>query len=225
MLLITFEGIDGCGKSTQVRLLDEYLRKRSCETLCVREPGGNDVSERIRSLLLDGDLHVEPMAELLLFSAARAQLVAQRIRPALQAGRVVLCDRFYDSTTAYQGAGRNVADPQWLRGLHARVTGGLVPDRTYLVEVDAATAQRRRRAAGAPDDRMEASDEAFYERVAAAYARLAADEPDRFVRLDGTQSIEALHARICDDVDALLAKRDADVTAGTAISGDGSSDD
>jgi len=114
MLLLTFEGIDGSGKSTQARLLDERLREEGYETLLVREPGGTAFSERVRSLLLDPSLNVQPFAELLLFSAARAQLVAERIRPALEAGRIVICDRFYDSTTAYQGAGRGVAEPAWL---------------------------------------------------------------------------------------------------------------
>jgi dTMP kinase len=204
MFLITFEGIDGSGKSTQARLLDEHLREQGRETLLVREPGGTDLSERVRSMLLDGDVNVRPMAELLLFSAARAQLVDARIRPALDEGRIVLCDRFYDSTTAYQGAGRGIVDPEWLQGLHRRVTGGLVPDRTYLVELDPETARRRRRSSDRDDDRMEAAEEGFYDRVATAYAHLADAEPDRFVRLDGTASIDALHRQIRDDVRALM---------------------
>ena len=217
MLLLTFEGIDGSGKSTQARLLDERLREEGYETLLVREPGGTAFSERVRSLLLDPSLNVQPFAELLLFSAARAQLVAERIRPALEAGRIVICDRFYDSTTAYQGAGRGVAEPAWLQSFHRRVTGDLEPDRTYLVEVDVDTARRRRDAGDAANDRMEAAGPAFYERVGRAYADLAEAHPERIRRLDGRRSIDELEATIWEDVRALLDAED-----GTAISGAGS---
>lgn len=221
MVLLTFEGIDGSGKSTQARLLTEYLEGEGYEPLLVREPGGPDVSERIRSVLLDSSLDIQPITEMLLFSAARAQLVAEHIRPALQEGRIVICDRFYDSTTAYQGHGRGVADPAWLHSFHQRVTNGLVPDRTYLVEVDAETA-RERRAAGEDDpadDRMEAAGEGFYERVIEGYAELAETHADRFVRLDGHQSIDSVHASIRRDVESLVGGR-----RGTPHSGTGSSD-
>jgi len=207
MLLLTFEGIDGSGKSTQARLLDEHLRANGYETLLVREPGGTELSEQIRSILLEPDLNVHPMAELLLFSAARTQLIAERIRPALEAGRIVICDRFYDSTTAYQGAGRGVSrqlSGEWLQSFHRRVTDGLVPDRTYLVELDPDTARVRRDEDGAVGDRMEAEDEDFYHRVAAAYDTLADEHPTRIRRLDGHRSIDALHATIRADVATLL---------------------
>mgnify|MGYP006281330589 CR=1 FL=1 len=206
MLLLTFEGIDGSGKSTQARLLDEHLQEEGYETLRVREPGGTELSERVRALLLEPTLNVQPFAELLLFSAARAQLVAERIRPALEAGHIVICDRFYDSTTAYQGAGRGVAEPEWLQSFHRRVTGDLVPDRTYLVEIDPETAEARRAEGDAPDDRMETAGGAFYERVTRAYADLADENPERFLRLDGHRSIEALHDAVWADVEALLAE-------------------
>jgi len=204
MLLISFEGIDGSGKSTQARLLRDHLEAQGRRTRLVREPGGTKLSEQVREMLLSHALDVRPMAELLLFSAARAQLVDETIRPALDAGDVVVCDRFYDSTTAYQGAGRGIADPEWLRGLHDRVTGGLVPDRTYLVALDPKTARARRRSANEDDDRMEAATEDFYARVSDAYHRLAKDEPDRFLVLDGTRSIEALQQIIRDDAIQLL---------------------
>ena len=219
MLLLTFEGIDGSGKSTQARRLNEHLQERGHETLLVREPGGTELSEEVRSVLLKPSLNVHPMAELLLFSAARTQLVTERIRPALEAGRIVICDRFYDSTTAYQGAGRDVADPEWLQSFHHRVTDGLVPDRTYLVDLDPATARARRTEADAAGDRMEAEDEAFYRRVAAAYDTLADEHPARIHRLDGRRSIEALHAEIRADVEALL-----DAPPGTPHAATGSSD-
>lgn len=209
MLLLTFEGIDGSGKSTQAHLLAEALREDGYDPLLVREPGGTAFSERVRSLLLDPSFNVDPFAELLLFSAARAQLVAERIRPALAEGRVVICDRFYDSTTAYQGAGRGVAEPAWLASFHERVTDHLVPDRTFLVEVDVATARARRADDGDDSDRMEEAGGAFYERVVEAYGTLAEEYPDRIQRLDGTRSIDDLHQHIRAEVATLLSAADA----------------
>ncbi len=206
-MLITFEGIDGSGKSTQAQKLWERLRKEGRDPLLVREPGGTKLSERVRDLLLDRALHVAPFAELLLFSAARAQLVAERIRPALEHERTVICDRFYDSTTAYQGAGRQLGDLAWLHDFNRRVTGGLVPHRTYLLDLEPATALARRANRHAElatrDDRMEAAGIAFQQRVAAAYQILARDEPARFLPLDGARSAEVLHAQIWDDFQRL----------------------
>lgn len=201
MILLSFEGIDGCGKSTQAQLLVERLREAGREVLPVREPGGAEVSEQVRRLLLDPELSITPRAELLLFSAARAQLVEERIRPALKKGMIVVCDRFYDSTTAYQGAGRGVAAPEWLQAFNAFVTGGLIPARTYLVDVPVAVARDRLPPAG---DRMESGDAAFYERVAAGYRALAAQEPERIVRVDGTRTVEELQRTIWKDVASLM---------------------
>lgn len=153
-------------------------------------------------MLLDPALHIAPVAELLLFSAARAQLVTERIRPALESGHVVLCDRFYDSTTAYQGAGRHVADTEWIASLHKVATGGLVPDRTYWIDISRETADRRMGAN--PRDRMEIEESAFYDRVAACYERLASDEPARFFRIDGEQRMEDVHAAIWKDMAGIL---------------------
>jgi dTMP kinase len=200
-MLITFEGIDGSGKSTQARLLVGHFERRGRRPLLVREPGGTELSERVRALLLDPAAHVTPRAELLLFSAARAQLVAETVRPALAEGRVVIADRFYDSTTAYQGAGRELADPGWLREFHAFVTGGLAPDRTYYIDVSVATAAARR---GRDRDRMEGAGTAFFERVRAAYRSIADAEPDRIVVLDGQKSVEELHGEIVNDVEATV---------------------
>lgn len=201
-MLFTFEGIDGSGKSSQISLLEARLRASGRKVLAFREPGGTEISESVRSILLDPDLHVGPVAEMLLFSAARAQLVAERIRPALESGRVVLCDRFYDSTTAYQGAGRGIADPDWIISLHRVVTGGLVPDRTYWIDISPKSAQRRM--GDMPRDRMEIEDEAFYGRVADCYRQLAADEPQRFVRVDGEQSIDDVQKAIWSDMRTVL---------------------
>ena len=204
-MLITFEGIDGSGKSTQARLLVERLEAAGRSPLLVREPGGTPLGEQVRALLLDPAFAIVPVAELCLFSAARAQLVAARIRPALEAGGLVVCDRFYDSTTAYQGAGRELYDLAWLQDFNRRVTGGLGPDRTYLVELDVAAAQARR--TGQAADRMEQADAAFYRRVAAAYAALAEAAPDRFHRLDGALPPEVLHEQVWADFQARAAAR------------------
>ena len=215
MLLLTFEGIDGSGKSTQARRLTAFLREEGRDPLLVREPGGTELSEQLRTVLLDTRSNMHPMAELLLFSAARTQLVAERIRPALEAGRIVICDRFYDSTTAYQGAGRRVADPAWLQSFHRRVTDGLVPDRTFLVALAPERAQERREANEEPADRMEAEADAFHERVAAAYETLAREHPQRIQRLDGRRSVEALQATIRADVEAPLRARPGTSAAST----------
>lgn len=213
MILVTFEGIDGSGKSTQAQRLVDRLTKKGYGVVQFREPGGSALSERIRSILLDATLSIGALPELLLFSAARAQLVEERIRPALAAGTIVVCDRFYDSTTAYQGAGRRVAEWDWLRAFNGRVTGGLEPDRTYLMAL-APEEARRRQNERAKADRMEQSDHAFYRRVAEAYDRLAADEPGRILRLDGARSVEALAEEVWADIQVLL-----DGLQGTARSG------
>ncbi|WP_022836242.1 dTMP kinase [Salisaeta longa] len=202
-MLISFEGIDGSGKSTQVQRLVQRLQAEGHDPLVVREPGGTPISERIRTLLLDESSDIVPKAELLLFSAARAQLVEQRIRPALAAGRLVVCDRFYDSSTAYQGGGRALFDEDWLEDFHRHVTGGLTPHRTYWLALPPDAARARR--AHTPD-RMEAAANGFQARVAAAYERLAQRHPARIKRLDATRPPEALHKAIWRDVCALLAR-------------------
>lgn len=210
-MLITFEGIDGSGKSTQARLLVERLEEEGYHALMVREPGGTDLSEGVRRLLLDPSLRIDPMAELLLFSAARAQLVSERIRPALAEGQIVVCDRFYDSTTAYQGAGRGIAETGWLHTFNQRVTAGIVPDRTYYIAVPLAVAQARRterlRQPDHTDDRMEDAGDAFYLRVIDAYTRLAEAEPARIRHLDGEQAVERLHHSIWADLEDRLVEQ------------------
>lgn len=204
-LLITFEGIDGSGKSTQARMLEEHLRGEGRSVRLVREPGGPPLAERIRSLLLSHDVEISPFAELLLFSAARAQLVRETIQPALKAGVVVICDRFYDSTTAYQGAGRGLADPAWLHDFHQHVTEGLMPDRTYLIDVSVAVASGRRSGRNEDEaDRMESGGDDFFERVRAAYLHLAEREPTRVLVLDGTLPVDTLHKQIVEDLERLM---------------------
>jgi dTMP kinase len=193
-MFISFEGIDGCGKSTQVRLLDEYLRASGVATLLVREPGNTPISETIRALLLDAkNTAMTNRTELLLFSAARAQVVEATIRPALAQGIVVICDRFADSTIAYQGFGRgnDIADIE--RCTHV-ATGGLKPDRTFFLDVPIAEAKAR--CSDKSPDRMESAGDAFFERVRDGYRWLAEQEPERVLRLDAQRSPEALHEEI-----------------------------
>ena len=223
MIFVTIEGVDGAGKSTQARRLVNRLGDEEYDAVLFREPGGAPLSDHIRSILLRSDFAIDPLPELLLFSAARAQLVEECIRPALADGKVVVCDRFYDSTTAYQGAGRRIADADRISSLNEWVTGRLRPDRTWLLSIPPEEALRRRaqrsqplledpsvppeQALRAGPDRMEQSGQAFYERVATAFDELAASEPDRIVRLDGTLSEEELAERIWHDVRDLLAQR------------------
>ena len=205
-MLVTFEGIDGCGKSTQAQLLADRLEQNGYQVRLFREPGGTDLSEQVRAMLLDPDLDIRPLPELLLFSAARAQLVETSIRPSLDEGAVVICDRFYDSTTAYQGAGRAVADVDWVKEFNAHVTGGLVPDRTYYIAIDPSSALSRRKGRSDPRDRMEQGDAAFFGRITRAYDALASDEPDRILRLDGRQPIEDLHDAIWSDFQEVVRR-------------------
>ena len=208
-MFLTFEGIDGSGKSTQARLLVEHLREVGHQAILIREPGGTPLSERIRDVLLDTSLSIEPFAELLLFSAARRQVVVERIRPALDSGKIVVCDRFFDSTSAYQGGGRGLFEQDWLDAFNQVVTGGLIPDRTYWIDVDPEVGLKRRasrpghQGVGAPD-RMEEPGLPFQREVAAAYARLASREADRILRLDGEQDVEDVHLLIWRDLEGFF---------------------
>jgi dTMP kinase len=177
--LITVEGVDGAGKTTLV----EGLAAALPHAVVLREPGGVPLAERVRAVVKDPDLRVDARAEALLYAAARAQLVRERLRPLLGAGRLVLLDRFVDSSLAYQGAGRGLG-VQGVRELNAFATGGLTPARTLLLRVDAATRRKRLGIRGGDADRLEREGEAFFARVAAAYDALAAAEPGRWVVLD-----------------------------------------
>lgn len=186
-IFITLEGADGCGKSTQAALLADAIEAEGHEVVRLREPGGTPVSEKIRSLVLDPDnADMCPECELLLFEASRAQLVRQVIEPALARGAVVLCDRFYDSTYAYQAAGRSL-DERGIRAANSLGSCGLVPDRTIVLDMDTDSALVRATVEGA--DRMEAEGVAFQRRVREGYLRLVEAEPGRVRRVDaaGTQ--------------------------------------
>jgi dTMP kinase len=199
-MLITFEGIDYSGKTTQANLLVDRLKESGRDVLFLREPGGTPVSEKIRAILLDKrNLDLNSRAELLLFSAARTQLVRQVILPALERRTVVVCDRFYDSTTAYQGYGRGI-DLADIRVINRIATFGITPDRTYLVDVGLDEIARRRAASGLGPDRMESEGREFFDRVRRGYLALAADEPVRISVIDGSASVEQIHDRVWDDV-------------------------
>jgi dTMP kinase len=181
--LITIEGLDGTGKTTLADALVDALRSDGHDVALLREPGGVELSERIRALVKDPALEVDPRAEALLYAAARAQLVAQRVEPALAAGTWVLLDRFVDSSLAYQGVGRALGI-EAVRDVNAFATGGLRPDRTLLLRADPATRAARQAVRGEAPDRLEREDGAFFDAIAGAYDALAAGEPERFRVLD-----------------------------------------
>jgi dTMP kinase len=199
--LITIEGLDGAGKSTLALGLHAALGERGVRVELLREPGGAPLSERIRALVMDPALAVHPRAEALLYAAARAQLVRERLRPSLDAGVLVLLDRFLDSSLAYQGAGRELGvEP--IRAINLFATDSLLPDRTLLLRIAPADGRARQDARAATPDRLEREDEAFFVRIAAAYDELARAEPERFHVLDASLPPTRVLA------DALLAIED-----------------
>ncbi len=183
----TIEGPDGSGKSTQARLLADHLASQGYDVLFTREPGGTEIGDQIRRVIMSLDnKRMSPQAEFLLFSASRAQLVRDVIQPKLAAGGVVVCDRFYDSSLAYQGYGHQL-DLDQLRSVTQFVTGGLVPDLTLLLDLPSEEGLNRRKEAGLWN-RLDDYDLAFHERVRAGYLRLAQAEPQRWVVIDATRS-------------------------------------
>jgi len=178
---ISFEGIDGSGKSTQLRLLAEFLRLQGRDVVVTREPGGTPLGLRLRAALLDAQEHVDPLTELLVFAADRAQHVRVLLRPALTAGQIVLSDRYADATVAYQGAGRGFA-PALISEIVQLATEGLKPDLTLLFDLsvaDCAARTKRRADRNEPGDRLDAEDVEFHTRVRQAYLDIAVAEPDR----------------------------------------------
>lgn len=211
-LFITFEGTEGGGKSTQIQLLAEKLRELGHTVRTLREPGGTPVGEEIRHLLKHSDANhaMTSEAELLLMNASRAQIVREVIRPALAAGEIVLCDRFYDSTTAYQGYGRQLNLTQ-VRTVVDFAVGDTRPDLTLLLSVPLAVSEARRaarqQATGPVRDRMEEADRAFFERVEEGFNLIAKNEPDRIKVIDATQEIAAVSAAIWETVSPLLTAK------------------
>ena len=190
--LITFEGVEGSGKSTQLELLRRVLEGRGREVVVTREPGGTPTGERVRSVLLDPAVELHPRAEALLFAAARAELVEAVIRPALERGAVVLCDRYLDSSLAYQGAARGLGQGP-VEEVNRFATGGLLPDLVVLLDLDPASGLRRR--AGALD-RIEAQDLGFHRRVRQAFRDLAAADPARFSMVDAATPVPEVAAQV-----------------------------
>jgi dTMP kinase len=201
-LFVSFEGGEGSGKSTQIGRLAAHRRAQGRDPVITREPGGTPLAEGIRALLLDPVLRPQALAEALLMEAARAEVVAHVIRPALAAGRVVLCDRYADSTLAYQGAGRGL-DRALLRHLNEAATGGLTPDLTLLFDLDHAAGLARRHRAG-ESNRLDQEPVEFHARVRAAYLELAHQEPGRWVTLDASLEPDVLDARVWGAVQARL---------------------
>ena len=196
---ITFEGIDGAGKSTHIAWYAQRLRERDIRTLVTREPGGSPLGERLRDMLLSEAMSIE--TEILLMFAARKEHLEQLIRPALADGTWVICDRFTDSTYAYQGGGRGVCLTQ-IEALERWVQGALQPDRSYLFDLPAQLAAARRASARAAD-RFEAEDLAFFERVRSAYLQRVTQAPDRFKVIDSRQEIEAIRGQLDQDLATL----------------------
>ena len=199
--LITIEGLDGAGKSTLAVALARELAQRSSQVELLREPGGVQLSEQIRSLVKDPTLAVAPRAEALLYAAARAQLVHERLQPLLDQGAVVLLDRFVDSSLAYQGAGRELG-VEAVRAINRFATGGLTPERTLLLRIDPAVGRARQHERASAPDRLERESERFFAAIAAAYDDLAREEPERIRALDAAQAPEDVLA------DALAAIED-----------------
>jgi dTMP kinase len=195
-MFISFEGPDGSGKSTQIKLLAEHLTGLGHNVLLTREPGGTQISEQVRALLHDlRNRAMHPRTEILLYSAARAQLVSEKMRPHLAAGGVVLSDRYADSTLAYQGYGHGL-DLDTLRRITDFATDHLKPDLTLLFDLEPEAGLRRRRASGAEWNRLDAYPLAFHQRVREGYLELARAEPGRWVRLDAALDVAALQAEV-----------------------------
>ena len=194
-MFITFEGIDGVGKSTQLDLLEKYLEAKGHEVVRTLEPGGTDLGQEIRHLLLHRKGEVAPRSEALLYAADRAHHVATLIRPALAAGKVVLSDRYFDSSVAYQGAAREL-DVAEVRGISLWAVGNLVPDLTVLLDLPANEAMARRSSKGTEPDRLEREQVEFFERARDEYLKMSSEV--RFLVIDASQSPEQIHQAVLD---------------------------
>ena len=196
-LFITFEGADGCGKTTQIELLNEYLLKKAFKTLVTREPGAKGLGEKLREILLNYDGEVSPNCESFLFLADRAQHVDCVIKPALKDGVIVLCDRHTDSTVAYQGYGRQL-DIEQIKKLNEIAVNGLKPDLTIVFDIDIETSMQR---VGKTKDRMESAGIDFFNRVRNGYLAIAKEEPNRVKVINSADAIENIHKQVIELVD------------------------
>jgi dTMP kinase len=202
-LFISFEGIDGVGKSTQADLLESWLADQGKQVVRTLEPGGTDVGIEIRKILLHHKGDLAPRAEAALFAADRAHHVANKIRPALDSGKIVITDRYFDSSVAYQGAGRDLSRTE-VRDLSLWAVGGLLPDLTVLLDLPADRARVRRNSSGTEPDRLEKEKTEFFETVRAAYLDLASAEPNRFLVVDASASVSEMQEIIRNRVAGLI---------------------
>ena len=199
-IFITFEGIDGCGKSTQCEMLKDFLKEQNKDFIFVREPGGTVIGERIREILLDKkNSQMTARTELLLFEAARAQITDEVIKPALEEGKIVLCDRFFDSSSAYQGMARGMG-MDFVSGLNMAATGGLAPDITFFFDISAEEALERRGKRGEASDRIELAGLKFQEDVRRGYIELAKNSEGRVITIDATNSIDEIFEVVKDSL-------------------------
>jgi len=199
-MLFTFEGIDGCGKSTQIKLLAEYLITTGKKVLTLREPGGTELAEKIRNLLLNKSNHVSPLTELLLFEASRSDLVENVIKPALSNNDYVLIDRFYDSTLAYQGYGRGIQIEK-IKFCQEIATNDIKPDLTFFLDIPLEISVARCKDKNL--DRMELAGNIFFDKVSQGFREIAKKEPDRIISIDGTLSEDAIFSVIKNKVNSL----------------------
>jgi len=196
-MLITFEGIDGSGKSTQIELLKNYLISKKKQVLTFREPGGTPLAENIREILLDRHNQINSVSELLLFEAARADLTEKNIIPAINEGKIVILDRYYDSTTAYQGYGRGL-DLQTVELINKFATFKIVPNVTFYLRIPYSISLERRKK---QSDRMELADDDFFLRLIDGFDQIALQYPERFKVIDATKSIESIFCEIRQIID------------------------
>ncbi len=204
-ILITFEGIDGSGKTTQINELIHRLDQRNIEYQLFREPGGTRIGEKIRDILLDNNhSNMLPITELLLYSASRYQLTMRSIVPALKAGKVVICDRFYDSTTAYQGYGREI-DLEFIKRLNAVATESLIPDKTFILDIS--LEERLQRLGKKNLDRLEREALAFHKKVREGFIAMAREEPERMILIDGNRPSEEISNEIWNHVKSIISEK------------------
>lgn len=205
-MFVTFEGMDGAGKSTQIQRLQEFLQQQGKEVVRTREPGGPVVSEKIRELLLAPENAMEAETEALLYAASRIEHAKKVIRPAVEEGKVVICDRYYDSSVAYQVYGRGL-DKAWVQKINQPALDICTPDRTYLLLLPDGEGLKRKDKGGLVLDRIEQEAPAFHQRVRGGFVAIAKAEPQRVLCLDASRKIEDLAAQIAEDILFMLEKR------------------
>ncbi|MBD3290630.1 dTMP kinase [candidate division KSB1 bacterium] len=195
-LFVTFEGIDFCGKSVQLELLTQKIVNLGKSHLIIREPGGTIISEKIRDVLLEKSTEkMDPISEIFLYSAARAQLTRHKIIPGLQSGNIVICDRFFDSTTAYQGYGRGI-DLDFVKQINRMATQNILPDITFLLDITIDEMEKRKQESKVIPDRMEDESRVFFEKVRQGYLTIGSENPERFVIIDGSRKIPEIETEI-----------------------------